>query len=164
MTETAGSQDRGELMPRSGVRGFSPSALRQVRAAAHLSPDELARLIGATRQAVGTWERGDSKPSPVMLLALSNALGVPAADLAPVREADLRLGDLRAYAGLTQGAVAKHVATSTTAISDIERGFRPVVDELVAPLAALYGVTQDRVRSVWQQTYDAITTRLSARK
>jgi len=151
-------------MPRSGVRGFSPSALRRARAAAELNPDELARLLGATRQAVGTWERGDSKPGPAMLLALSRVLNVSAADLAPVREADLRLGDLRAYAGKTQGAVGQQLGTSTTAISDVERGFRPVLDELVGPMAILYGVSEDRIRWVWQQTYDAITTRLNARK
>jgi len=77
-------------MPRNGVRGFSPAALRKARSDSDLRVDELARLVGVTRQAVTSWENGSSKPSPVTLLALSKALRVPTADLAPVRRASTR--------------------------------------------------------------------------
>jgi len=30
-------------------------------------------------------------------------------------------------------------------------------------LTALYGLTDDRVRAVWERTYDAVTTRLKPR-
>jgi transcriptional regulator with XRE-family HTH domain len=117
-----------------------------------------------TRQAVTSWENGSSKPSPVTLLALSKALRVPTADLAPVRETDLRISDLRSQAGLTQAEVARALDVSTTVIGDLERGFRPVNADHAASLAELYRVTPARVHAVWQQTYDAVTTRLASRK
>ncbi len=151
-------------MPRSGVRGFSPAGLREARAEAELRTDELARLVGVTRQAVTSWENGKAKPSPTTLLALSKALKVRTADLAPIREADLRISDLRSQAGLTQAEVAKELQVSTAVIGEMERGFRPIDDAHAPALAHLYGVTPARVRTVWQQTFDAVTTRLSARK
>ena len=151
-------------MPRSGVRGFSSSVLRMARADAGLRVDELARLLGVTQQAVAMWETGKSKPTPAMLAALARALRVLAADLAPIREADLRIGDLRAQAGLTQVQVAKHLQVAAAIIGNMERGLRPVNPEHVPTLAALYDVSEDRVRSIWRQTYDAVTDRLSARK
>lgn len=151
-------------MPRSGVRGFSPAALRRARATAELRVDELARLLGVSRQAVAGWETGKSNPTPAMLAALAAALRVQAADLAPVREADLRMGDLRVQAGLTQVEVSQAVQVNPTMIGDMERGFRAVAEDHIGPLADLYGVPRDRLRAVWQQTYDAVTTRLNARK
>lgn len=150
-------------MPRKGVRGFSSSLLRKARADAGLRPDELARLLGVSRQAVTTWESGKSKPSPGMLRALAEALRVQPADLAPIREEDLRMGDLRAHAGLTQIEVADALAVNPTMIGDMERGFRPVSEDQVTALTALYGLTDGRVRAVWERTYDAVTTRLKPR-
>ncbi len=151
-------------MPRSGVRGFSPASLRQARAASGLRVDELAHLIGASRQAIGTWERGQARPTPAMLLALSKALRVSTADLAPIREADLRIGDLRTQAGLTQVAVAEHLRIAPSAVGDVERGLRELSEEQVATLASLYGLAPDRVRRVWKQTHDAVVTRLNIRQ
>jgi len=164
MTESEGGTYPGEPMPRSGVRGFSPAALRKARADAELRADELARLIGVTRQAVSSWENGRSRPSPVTLLALAKALRVSTADLAPIRERDLRIGDLRSQAGLTQAHVADALGVSTTVIGDLERGFRPMDTNQADVLAELYQVDAARVRTIWQQTYDAVTTRLASRK
>ncbi len=163
MTESERSQPLGEPMPRKGVRGFSSSLLRKARADAGFRPDELARLLGVSRQAVTTWESGKSKPSPGMLRALAEALRVQPADLAPIREEDLRMGDLRAHAGLTQIEVADALAVNPTMVGDMERGFRPVSEDQVTTLTALYGLTDDRVRAVWERTYDAVTTRLKPR-
>jgi len=138
--------------------------LRKARADAELRADELARLIGVTRQAVTSWENGRSRPSPVTLLALSKALRVPTADLAPIREIDLRISDLRSQAGLTQADVAGALGVSTTVVGDLERGFRPVDTGQADVLAELYQVAPARVHTIWQQTYDAVTTRLASRK
>ena len=164
MTEPERSQNEGEIMPRSGVRGFSSSVLRMARADAGLRVDELARLLGVTQQAVAMWETGKSKPTPAMLAALARTLKLPAADLAPIREADLRIGDLRAQAGLTQVQVAQHLGVAPAIVGNMERGFRTVNGELVPALAALYGVSEERVRSIWHQSYEAVTERLNARK
>jgi len=39
-----------------------------------------------------------------------------------------------------------------------------VNDDHLQVLAVLYNVPEDRVRSIWHQTYDAVTDRLNARK
>jgi len=100
----------------------------------------------------------------VTLLALSKALRVPTADLAPIREIDLRISDLRSQAGLTQADVARALGVSTTVIGDLERGFRPVDMGQADVVAELYQVAPARVHTIWQQTYDAVTTRLGSRK
>ncbi len=150
-------------MSRSGVRGFSAAALRRARADAELRVDELARLIGVSRQTVTAWENGTSRPSPAVLRTLAGVLRMTTADLVPIREVDLRISDLRALAGLTQEQVAEHLGVSTTAVGDLERGFRAVDDAHTELLAELYQVPVARVRAIWQQTYDYVTTRLDRR-
>ncbi len=150
-------------MPRSGVRGFSSSVLRRARRESDLRVDELARILGISQQAVALWESGKTTPTPAMLAALAKVLHVSTADLAPVREGDLRIGDLRAHAGLTQVQVAGHLGVSPAVVGNIERGLRDVNDEQVPALAELFDVSTDRLRTVWHQTYDAVTARLAAR-
>ncbi len=153
----------GERMPRSGVRGFSPAALRRLRASARLSLDELGDLAGVSPQAVSTWETGRIKPSPVALAAVARVLRVSVADLAPVPESELRLSDLRFQAGLTQADVAATLGIGQTRVSDIDRGRRPADQQLVTSLAALYGVDPELLSIVWQRTIKARTTRLGSR-
>ncbi len=154
----------GERMPRSGVRGFSPAALRRLRAAARFSLDELGDLAGVSPQTVSKWETGQIKPSPGTLTAVAQVLRVTVADLAPIREADLELSDVRSQAGLKQADVAQALGVSTTRISDIERGRRPIDDQTVDQLSRLYGVTSELLRAVWRHTADMRATRLSARR
>ena len=85
------------------------------------------------------------------------------ADLAPIPEGDLRLSDLRFQAGLTQADVAAALGVGSSRISDIDRGRRPVDDDTVAALAALYKVSPELLQVVWQRTVDARATRLRNR-
>lgn len=150
-------------MPRNGVRGFSGAALRRGRSDAALRTDELAALVGVSRQTVTAWENGTARPSPAALRTLASTLRITTGDLVPIRESDLRISDLRALAGLTQEQVGAHVGLSTTAVGDLERGFRVVDDHLVELFSGLYDVRADRVRAVWQQTNDYVATRLKHR-
>ncbi len=150
-------------MPRSGVRGFSPAALRRLRSSARLSLEDLGDLAGISPQAISTWETGRIRPSPGMLAAVAAALRVSVADLAPIPEGDLRLSDLRFQAGLTQADVAAALGVGSSRISDIDRGRRPVDDDTVAALAALYKVSPELLQVVWQRTVDARATRLQNR-
>jgi len=75
-----------------------------------------------------------------------------------------RISDLRSQAGLTQAHVADALGVSTTVIGDLERGFRSMDTNQADVLAELYQVDAARVRTIWQQTYDAVTTRLASRK
>lgn len=147
-------------MIRTGVRGFSPATLRRLRTSAGLSQDELADLAGVSAQTLSTWETGRSGPSARVLAAVAAALRVTAADLAPIRDSELVLRDLRSQAGLTQAAAATALGIGSTQASAIERGRRPVHDELVPALAALYRVPEDLVRQAWVRTYEQRMTRL----
>ena len=50
--------------------------LQQVRRAAGLSQEQLAELVGMSRQAVSKWERAESSPDTDNLLALARLYGV----------------------------------------------------------------------------------------
>lgn len=147
-------------MPRSGVRGFSPATLRRLRTTSGFSQDELADLAGVSAQTLSTWETGKTAPSARVLAAVADALRITVADLAPLRDSELVLRDLRSQAGLTQAAVATALGIGPTRSSDLERGRRPVDDDVVHQLAALYGVTDDLVRQAWARTYEQRQTRL----
>lgn len=148
---------------RSGVRGFSPAALRTARAAADLRTDELAHLLGVTRQAVGNWENGTAKPGPPTLIELAAVLRVQPGDLVPIRESDLQIGDLRALAGLTQARAAELTGIPVGTLAEIERGLRSVDETRVRAIAAAFGVSDERIRAVWGRTAEATTTRLRSR-
>lgn len=51
-----------------------PDARRAIREAAGISTEELAQLIGVTRQAVNAWERGVRAPRPEHVTTYSAAL------------------------------------------------------------------------------------------
>ena len=71
-------------VPRSGVRGFRADRLRELRVRAGFSADDLAAKVGATRQAVSTWETGRSTPPPATLGRIANALHTSVAALVPI--------------------------------------------------------------------------------
>jgi transcriptional regulator with XRE-family HTH domain len=148
---------------RSGIDTFSPAALRRRRAERALTLSDLSILSGVSESAISAWERGQDKPTPALLAAIATALGTHIADLAPVPESALRLVDLRHQAGYSQEHAAADLHISRTRLGAIESGRRePRVSEADA-LAALYGVTADRVLQLWQRTRDARTARLLSR-
>lgn len=150
-------------MARSSVRGFSAATLRRARTTAGLTQDQLADLAGVSAQTVSTWETGRSVPGPRLLAALAAALRLTPGDLAPLRDGELVLRDLRSQAGLTQAAVAAALGIGLTEASIIERGRRAVDDAVVQQLATIYRVDEDLVRRVWVRTHEQRTTRLRIR-
>ncbi len=159
----AGQDNTKVVMSRSGVRGFSPAALRRRRAEAGLTLRELAVVSGVGAQTLRAWEAGRTYPSPHKLAAVAKALRLPIADLLTVDEADLRLSDLRFRCGLTQADVAAALATSISAVSAIESGFRSPTDAQITLLAEVYGLTERGVRAVADHTLAALLRRLEAR-
>lgn len=55
--------------------------LKQLRAGANLTQDELAEKLSVTRQTVSSWETGRSEPDLASLQALAEALGVELTEL-----------------------------------------------------------------------------------
>ena len=160
-TVLEGRQEVGTV-PRSGVRGFRADRLRELRVRAGLSADDLAAKVGATRQAVSTWETGRSTPPPATLGRIAKALRTSVAALVPIPEAQLKLSDLRVHAALSQGDAAQQIGVSTTVLADIERGRKPETEERVELLARAYGVTTQTVVAAWRRTRDARSTRAQA--
>jgi transcriptional regulator with XRE-family HTH domain len=146
-------------VPRSGVRGFRADRLRELRVRAGFSADDLAATVGATRQAVSTWETGRSTPPPATLGRIANALRTSVAALVPIPESQLKLSDLRVHAALSQGDAARMLGMSATVLADIERGRKPETEERIESLAEAYGVSTRTVAAAWSRTRDARTTR-----
>ncbi len=55
--------------------------LRVRREAAGLTQDQLAELVGISRQSLGKLERGDTEPRPSTIVRLARALGCEPKDL-----------------------------------------------------------------------------------
>ena len=146
-------------VPRSGVRGFRADRLRELRVRAGFSADDLAAKVGATRQAVSTWETGRSTPPPATLGRIANALPTSVAALVPIPESQLKLSDLRVHAALSQGDAAQLLGMSNTVLADIERGRKPETEERIESFAETYGVSTRTVAAAWSRTRDARTTR-----
>ena len=80
--------NNGEVLPfpagRSGKeQGAAPfdKALREWRRRRKISQQELADLLGVTRNTVINWEAGKSSPDLEKIPAICEALGIPAGDL-----------------------------------------------------------------------------------
>lgn len=146
-------------VPRSGVRGFRADRLRELRVRAGFSADDLAAKVGATRQAVSTWETGRSTPPPETLGRIANALHTSVAALVPISESQLKLSDLRVHAALSQRDAAQLLGMSTTVLADIERGRKPENEERIESFSKAYGVSARTVAAAWSRTRDARTTR-----
>ena len=55
--------------------------LQALRKKAGYSQEQLADMLGLSRQAVSKWERGDSDPSTANLLALAKLFGISAEEM-----------------------------------------------------------------------------------
>jgi len=76
-------------------------AVRELRARADLSQEELGRRVGMHRNYVGTVERGEANIGFLNLLRLVGALGVPFAEYVEVWDRQLRaLQGLRGVSGV----------------------------------------------------------------
>lgn len=59
------------------IRSVQGATIRDARDAKSITATDLARIVGVTRAAVSSWERGESSPTDVRQLAIAEALGVP---------------------------------------------------------------------------------------
>ena len=134
-----------------GIKSFSGAAFRQARIDRGLSHDALARLIGRSRREIIHWEQ-DRHPTPAMLVALAEALGVDPLELLDVTEDTATLPDLRGRAGLGTVDVADHLGVHPTTYRRLERGLAPLSQDTAATLAALFGTTPDRIVEAYART------------
>jgi len=150
----AGRSDEGRVS-RTGVRGFSPSRLRDARSRAKLTLETLSIRSGVGAAAIGHWETGRAVPSPKLLIVVADALNLRLADLTVIKPGDLRLADLRARAGRSQADVAEHLGVSRGTASALDRGYTPLHEDDAQRLAAFYDVTVDELHAAWQRSRNA---------
>lgn len=62
-------------------------SIRELRKAAGLTQQDLAARLGISNMSVSNWERAIHEPSARQLVALADALGVPATSIAFTRAA-----------------------------------------------------------------------------
>lgn len=154
---------RGQ-MPRGGVSGFSPRALRRAMAQRDMQADELAANISVSRQAVSSWLTGATTPSPGSLRRMAEALEVSTETLTPFSAGSPRMADLRARLGHSQAVAAELLGISATTLSGIERGRRAFDDSLAARLAEVYDAGQDEIEESWNRTVADYRAWLDARR
>lgn len=153
------SQAGAEQLPRSGVRGFRADKLRELRERAGLTPDDLAARLGATRQAVSTWETGRSIPTPEMLGKIASTLDAAVVALVPIAPHRRDLRDLRVHAALNQVQAAAALNVSPTTVGETEKGRKVVDHEMARKFAELYNVTVVSLIEAWERTNQARATR-----
>ncbi len=162
-SDGGGDLANGAPVGRATMRGFSPAALRRVRAQKHLTLAELYTLSGVSGATINAWERGRATPTPRTLGSVAEALGVRVADLVTVKESDLRMADLRSQAGLTQHGLAAATGITMAVLTAIESGHRQADDEQLEVLGRALNVEPAWLATVWTRTRDARIARLKSR-
>ncbi|MBM7518542.1 helix-turn-helix domain-containing protein [Nocardioides nitrophenolicus] len=130
--------------------------LRRLRHGSRLSQSRAARLAGVDRRSLGSWERGEARPSLAAVRRLARAYGVPVATVARAagieppplldhrrwRPGDLPrvLRTLRAWAGLTQAEVARRCGCSSAAVRTWESGRTTPSARLTQRLEQTFGL------------------------
>ncbi|KPH20714.1 MULTISPECIES: helix-turn-helix domain-containing protein [Rhodococcus] len=152
MSEQAGDRTPGvDEVPWSGVRGFRADKLRELRTKAGFTPDEFSVRLKVSRQSISHWETGRSVPPPPMLKQIAQLLMVSIVVLVPIPDNQLRMGDLRVRAGLTQKEAAELLDLSSSTLAEIEKGQKPVNEQRVKAIAALYNVEKSLVVAAWER-------------
>ncbi|OZD68119.1 hypothetical protein CH263_10360 [Rhodococcus sp. 06-1059B-a] len=143
---------KGNRMPPSGVRGFSPAALDAAILRKRVSSDDLADSIGVSRQSVNAWRRARTIPAPFLIAKMARWLDVSIADLVPIPDDKLRLSDLRVRAGMSQRQAADKLAIGTSTLTEIEKGRRPVSTDIASRMQSVYAADQATVLDSWERT------------
>ncbi|MFF8958689.1 helix-turn-helix domain-containing protein [Streptomyces sp. NPDC014894] len=134
-------------------RPFDGRAFRARRRAADLTQRQIAEAVGVQEAAVARWESETTKPLPETLPILARLLGMSLDTLFP-REGKPDLADLRADAGYSQkDTIAITKASTTSSVRKAESGVRRLSDELVALLAAAYGVSERALRAAQERSF-----------
>lgn len=163
---TVPATDGGERVPRAGVYGFSSATLRRIMSRLGVQPDELAEVVGVSRQSVSAWLNSTTVPSASSLAAVASALGVGVEELTPGLDEDaVQIADLRARCGKSQSAAASALAISRTSLGEFERGQRrELPDSAADAMAELYGVSRGVVDSAWENTRAARVRQVAERR
>lgn len=133
-------------------RHFDRATLRARRRLKDLTGAALGDRIGTTGQVVSKWENGKAFPPYEKLPALARGLESDLDELFP-RSGAPDLEDLRCDAGLTKDEAARAIGTSVTPVFKAEKGRQRLNPDLVAGLAAAYGVSEGELLAAQDRTF-----------
>ena len=127
---------------------FSGARLAAARAAAGLTQERLANIVGTEQTRVSDWERGATTPRPGLIPELAAAVGMDALEFLGADPAEPALEDLRLAAGLSRQALAEEIGISLARYRRVEIGAtrRDPNAELIAHVAHVLAVPVVTVR------------------
>lgn len=146
-------------------RRFNGLELLDARRRAGLKQIQLASGLGHSSHVnVARWENERRFPPAEKLVAIAGILGADVDVLFP-REGPCDLADLRCDAGYTQGAAAEEVdGLSRFALGDAEGGRRRLDDQLVSPLARLFGVSPQELQAAQDLSFGSPVPSVTPRR
>ncbi len=142
------------------VESFSPGALRTARRRRHWSHEDLADASGVSATTIGTWERGEARPTVTNLAAVAGALRLSVADLVRPSAGAPTLTDYRVACGLTLAAAGASAGFSTATVSRAENAHGRLTDRVITALARTYKVTEQEIEAAWARSSRARLARL----
>ena len=128
------------------IRGWNPQKLDALRRAKGWSWAKTSARTETPQSTLMSYVYTVVTPSPTALARIAKGMSVEIRDLIDIPD-DVRLNDLRAYAGLTASALAKKINLSANYTSTIVRGEMPVAHPAVWGQAL--GVSEAEVLEAW---------------
>ncbi|MFJ2444193.1 helix-turn-helix domain-containing protein [Streptomyces sp. NPDC087658] len=141
-------------------RQFDGSLVRAARRRRDMHQRELGELVGVSGATVARWESGKDFPKGEKLPAIATALDEPLDELFPHEgPPDLQL--LRCDAGLSVAEAAEVLGASRAPVANAESGRRRLNTSYIRPLAAAYGVTEEKLLAAQDRSFGVRPTSLS---
>lgn len=128
------------------IRGWNPQKLDALRRARGWTWAQVSVRSETPRSTLMAYVYRKAAPSPSALARIATALGVEIRDLIDIPD-DIRLNDLRAYAGLSVEALAGRVDLSANYTGAVARGELPIAHPAIWGQAL--GVSEAEVLEAW---------------
>lgn len=133
-------------------RQFDGSLVRAARRRRDMHQRELGELVGVSGATVARWESGRDFPKGEKLPAIATALDEALDELFPHEgPPDLQL--LRCDAGLSVADAAEILGASRAPVANAESGRRRLNASYIQPLAAAYGVTEEKLLAAQDRSF-----------
>lgn len=131
----------------SPIDNFAPHQLRELRARAGLTAEQLGDAAGVPRPNIVAYESGRRSPSFGTVIALADAVGADPLELTTANTGEWDLADLRLRARLTRNALAEIVGVSYATWYAVEQGRRSLTADIAERAAAALAVDAATVRA-----------------
>ncbi len=128
------------------VSAFDASRMVELAHRRGLTQQRLASLIGANKGTVSRWAKGQSRPSPRLLVRLAEALHVSPAELYRMDPERRDLAYYRVLAGYSVNALSGSLQVSNAVVHRLEGHGAPVPPALLARLQQLLDLDEQTMQ------------------